>query len=285
MRKIDLHVHTNFSDGLLTPRQVLEMAKENNVQIMAITDHDTFAGYEEIKDIAKDYDVELIPGVEISTTHENVDVHILAYYPDLNDKALNEELSKIQQGRFSRAKKILAKLSELGMELSLENIINLAGKNNLIGRPHIARAMVEAGFVENKNEAFDRFLGEGAKAFAPKPSPSAKRMIELIKAAGGVAVLAHPQTLGSDKLINDIIEMGIDGLEVFYGKSTYFTTTRLDEIALQNGLIRTGGTDFHGDGYDEEVFKAFKAPKSVMLELKAKLKGRKNIFKRIYEKI
>ena len=285
MRKIDLHILTTFSDGLLTPEEILKMAKKNNVQIMAITDHDTFAGYEEAKEIAQDFDIERVPGVEISTMHKGVDVHILAYYPDTNNKELRAQLDEIQHGRFYRAKKILAKLNVLGFELSLKKIIELAGKNNLIGRPHIARAMVDLGYVSNKNEAFDLYLGEGTKAYEPKPSPAPDKIIKLIKAAGGVAVLAHPQTLGSDEMIYDIIEMGIDGLEAFYGKSTYFTTNHLDEIALKNGLIRTGVTDYHGDSYDDEVFKAYKAPKSVIIELKAKYKSRKNIFKRMYEKI
>lgn len=270
MKKIDLHVHTNFSDGLLTPKEVLEMAKKNNVQIMAITDHDTFAGYEEVKDIAKNYGVELIPGVEISSQHKNVDVHVLGYYPDIDNEALSKELYKIQHGRFDRAKKILKKLDDLDLPLSLEKIIALAGKNNLIGRPHIARAMIELGYVRNKNEAFDRYLGEGCKAYCPKPSPSPKEVIKLIKDAGGIAVLAHPQTLGSDDLINDVIEMGIDGLEVFYAKSSYQTTTHLDEMAQQNGLIRTGGTDFHGEGFDEEIFESYQAPASVFEELQCK---------------
>ncbi|MFO7895966.1 MAG: PHP domain-containing protein [Candidatus Cloacimonadales bacterium] len=272
MKKIDLHVHTSFSDGLLSPQEILELAKKNNVKIMAITDHDTFAGYEEAREIVADYQIELLPGVEISTTHKDTDVHILAYFVDVEDSALNQELEKIQQGRFRRAQKIVQKLAEFGLNLSLEKIIKLAGKNDLIGRPHIARAMVDAGFVANKNEAFDLYLADGGKAYYPKPSPDPAKIIQLIKAAGGVSVLAHPQTLGDDALIFDIIAMGIDGLEVFYAKSSYETTLHLDEMALKNGLIRTGGTDFHGDSFDEEIFQVFEAPASVILELKAKHK-------------
>jgi predicted metal-dependent phosphoesterase TrpH len=252
----------------------LDLAEKNKIEILAITDHDTFAGYEEAREMAADYQIELLPGIEISTTYKDTDVHILAYFVDVNNQVLNQELEKIQQGRYRRAEKIVKKLAEFGINLSLEKIIKLAGKNDLIGRPHIARAMVEAGFVANKNEAFDIYLADGGKAYYPKPSPDPARIIQLIKAAGGVSVLAHPQTLGDDALIYDIIAMGIDGLEVFYAKSSYETTMHLDGMALKNGLIRTGGTDFHGDSFDEEIFQVFEAPESVVAELKAKYKQR-----------
>ncbi|MCK4956458.1 MAG: PHP domain-containing protein [Candidatus Cloacimonetes bacterium] len=285
MKKVDLHIHTSFSDGIYTPKKILELARKNNVEFIAITDHDTFSGYHEAKKIVADYGLELIPGVEISTSYKNVDVHILAYYPDVKNKELNEMLNNIQLGRFCRAKKILASLNDLNMPLELDRIIELAGENDLIGRPHIARAMIAAGYVQNKNEAFDKYLGDGRKAFHPKPSPSPEKIIKIIKKAGGISVLAHPQTLQNDDLVYDIIGFGIDGLEVYYGKSGFDITKHYEAIALENGLIRTGGTDFHGEGYDKQVFESFVAPDSVLKELKARKKKVNNIFKRIYEKI
>lgn len=285
MKKVDLHIHTNFSDGLLTPKEILEMAKKNKVEIMAITDHDTFDGYREVKQIAGDYGIELIPGVEISTSYKNKDVHVLAYYPDVDNKRLNVVLDEIQHGRFNRAKKILASLEGLELPLRLDRIIELAGKNDLIGRPHIARAMVDAGYVKNKNEAFDKYLGEGCEAYHPKPSPATKEIIKIIKNAGGISILAHPQTLNDDLIVQEIIAMGIDGLEVFYAKSSAETKERFNKMALENNIIRTGGTDFHGDSFDEEVFVRYKGPYSIYLELSARMKKKKTILKRIYEKI
>ena len=118
MKKIDLHVHTSFSDGLLTPKEILDLAEKNKIEILAITDHDTFAGYEEAREMAADYQIELLPGIEISTTYKDTDVHILAYFVDVNNQVLNQELEKIQQGRYRRAEKIVKKLAEFGINLS-----------------------------------------------------------------------------------------------------------------------------------------------------------------------
>jgi len=268
MKKIDLHVHTNFSDGLYSPKEVIDLAKEHDYGVMAITDHDNIGGYLHIRDYAKQVGIKLIPGVEISTIHKGRDVHILAYDFDLDNPELKELLRKIYDGRFERAAKIIEKLNERGIDISLKDVQNLAGENNYLGRPHIARAMIEGGYCENKYEAFEIHIGEHCYAFVHKFAPSSKKAIKTIHKANGISVLAHPYTLGDDRLIYDLIRYGLMGMEVFYAKSNDETIYHYNEIAQKNYLIRTGGSDFHGEGIDLEIFGNYTAPEFVLDEIK-----------------
>ncbi|MBC8384780.1 MAG: PHP domain-containing protein [Candidatus Cloacimonetes bacterium] len=267
MKKIDLHIHTNGSDGLYSAQEVLELAHHNKYNVISITDHDTLDGYNEALKYIGDYDIELIPGVEISCIHNNQDVHMLAYNFDPKDEKLGSLLNSIHQGRFVRAKKILQKLQNMGIDLPFEKIEELAGENGLIGRPHIARALIEMKYCNTIKEVFDIYLGEKCPAYEPKPAPSTKKAIKMVKKAGGVTVLAHPFTLGNDALIYELINIGIDGIEVFYTKHSDEKVDFYNEIALKNNLIRTGGSDFHGDGFDLQNFGFYSAPEFVYDEL------------------
>lgn len=267
MRKIDLHVHTNFSDGLYSPEEVLELAKDREYDVLAITDHDNIDGYLQIRNYAELLGIELIPGVEISTLHRQRDTHILAYHFDPENKALRELLKAIYDSRFGRAMAIIGKLNERGIKIDIEKVQSYAGRNNYLGRPHIARALIETGYCTDKYEAFDLHLGEHCYAYVPKYAPSAQTAISVIHQAGGIAVLAHPFTLGNDSLISELIAFGIDGMEVFYAKCNDETIYHYSIIAKENGLIRTGGSDFHGDGFDMEIFGNFSAPEKVLHEM------------------
>jgi len=274
MKKIDLHVHTNYSDGIYSPREVLELAKESDHGVISITDHDNLDGYRNAIEIAKEMDIELIPGVEISCLHKGRDVHILAYYLDTKNKEINDLLKVIYDNRFHRANSMIDKLNEQGVMLDHEQIYERAGENNYLGRPHLAWALIENGYCKNKYEAFEKYLGEHCYAYVPKASPSVEKIIQVIRNAGGVSVLAHPYTLRNDELIYEIIKFGIDGMEVFYAKSNDETVLHYNEIAQNNMLIRTGGSDFHGEGLDEEIFKSYSAPDFVLEELKDKARGK-----------
>ena len=188
--KIDLHTHTNFSDGLLSPEELLAFVAKFNYRYLSITDHDNINGYLSAQKIASKYEIEIIPGVEISTEYLDSDIHILAYYYDPQNKPFIDMLNYIYSKRYNRGQQIFAKLQQLGVNLKWERILEISGHNQYIGRPHLARAMVEAGYVPNIRDAFDRYLGNDGPAFIPKVSFDTAEAIEIIKQAGGIPVLA-----------------------------------------------------------------------------------------------
>ncbi len=268
MKKVNLHIHTNYSDGTFSPREVIEMANNFGLNVISITDHDNLDGYREAIQYAQQYNIELIPGVEISASHQNREVHILAYNIDPNSEEFNQLLNSIYNSRFLRAKKIVQKLAELDIYLDFDEIQKKAGENNYLGRPHISNALIENGFCKDKFEAFEKYLGEHCYAYIPKLAPDVKEVIEQVRKAGGISVLAHPYSLRNDNYVYDIISFGIDGLEVFYAKCNDALIYHYNEIALKNGLIRTGGSDFHGEGYDLKIFEKFSVPDYILDELK-----------------
>jgi len=209
----------------------------------------------------------LIAGVEISSEYQNRDIHILAYNFDLGNTKMKKLLHKIYKGRFVRAKRIIKKLADFGIDIDLREIKKVAGQRNLIGRPHIARVLMEKGYFKHPQEVFDKYLGDGGKAFVPKLTYTTQKVIRKIQQAGGVAVLAHPHLLKNDDMVEEIIEMGIDGLEVFYYKCSPVQKERYEKMALKNGLIRSGGSDFHGFVKDEAL-KSFSVPQLVLEEMK-----------------
>lgn len=271
MKKIDLHIHTNCSDGIYSPEQILEFAKDNFYDVISITDHDTLDGFKIAQKLIKNYEFYLIPGVEISSLHKDIDVHLLAYNFDPENRELIDLLHFIHKGRFVRAKKILKKLKFMGINIDFERVRQIAGDNDLIGRPHIARALIETKHCSNMKEVFEIYLGEDCPAYVPKPAPKVKKVIKLIKKVGGISVLAHPYTLGDDRIIFDLIEMGLDGIEIFYSKHSKDKISYYNEIAQKNNLIRTGGSDFHGEN-SSDYFGDYNIPEFVYDEI---MKSRK----------
>jgi len=247
--KIDLHLHTTFSDGRLTPEKMVQNAHENHYAYISITDHDSLGGYIEARKYVDAYDVKLIPGVEISTMSDDVEIHILAYYVDTDNDELNTLLQNVWDSRYGRAKQMVQNLEKLGICLDWKDILVYAGENKYIGRPHIARAMMEKGKVKTIKEAFDKFLNNDSPAFVPKLKIDTEYAIEVVKKAHGVSVLAHPGRLPDDSLVFSCIDMGVDGLEVFYASHDAGQTRLYEQIALENNLIRTGGSDFHGNEF------------------------------------
>lgn len=264
--KIDLHLHTTFSDGKLSPEELVRNAYENHYSYIAITDHDTFAGYLEARKYVKNYALELIPGVEISTILDTTEVHILAYYFDIENEDLNNLLKQVYDSRYGRAKQMVQKLEALGISLAWKDVLVYAGENKYIGRPHIARALVENGSVKTIKEAFDRYLSNDSPAYVPKYKVDTGFAIDTIKKAGGISVLAHPGRLSDDSMVYTCIEMGIDGLEVYYASHAAGQTRLYEQIAMENNLIRTGGTDFHGN---EFYYINYSAPDICIKELKS----------------
>ncbi len=268
MNKLDLHIHTSYSDGVFSPRELLELLQQYSYELISITDHDTIEGCLQSMKLAPHYDIKVLPGVEISSLCWGRDVHILAYGFDIHNRVFRAFLHTIEKGRLSRAKKIVKLLARQGMSLDFRDVINLTGKLNLVGRPHIARALIDAGYCRDIKDVFDNYIGEGKCCYIPKPAPEAAKVIEAVKRAGGVSVLAHPYIYRDDDMVRHLIDLGIEGLEVFYSRHTDEETARYKQMAEDNNLIKTGGSDFHGHGSDMNFFGFFTAPPSVAEELK-----------------
>jgi len=265
--KIDLHLHTNFSDGKLSPDQLLKFAYENHYAYLSITDHDSTLGYQEAtKHLAK-YPMDLIPGVEVSTIYQTSDVHILAYYIDVHNELLTEMLKKIYDSRYGRAKQMVENLRQLGIDLNWEDVLKYAGQHKYVGRPHIARAMIENGFCKTIKSVFDNYLNNDSPVYVPKYRIDTANAIDIIKKAGGVPVIAHPGRLEDDSVLYDFIDMGIEGIEVYYASHSSGQIKLYEQIALEHNLIRTGGSDFHGHDF---YYLNYSAPDICIKELKSR---------------
>lgn len=242
--QVDLHVHTTASDGQLSPAEVVHKALELGLTAIAITDHDTTEGIEEALQAAKGTALEVIPGVEISAEMPRYEVHILGYYVAYRDLALCRKLALFRELRLKRAQKIMAKLAKMGMPLDWERIQQFAGAG-AIGRPHIARAMLEKGYISSIDEAFDLYISRGGPAYVRRPKLSPAEAIQTVIAAQGLPVLAHP--LQINHLIPELAAHGLVGLEAYYPGYTPDEIDFLLLLAAKHGLLVTGGTDFHGE--------------------------------------
>ena len=254
IKRINLHLHTNVSDGLLSPAQLVSRAQQIGLDLISITDHDTGDAY---RLLAEDVSpLRILPGMEISSQHEGTDVHILALGVNLESPSLVEMMDMYLIGRRERAIRMIEKLSELGVELTLDEVVAVAGSRELIVRPHIAQILVNRGYVSNKNEAFDKYIGNDKPAYSPKPEFSVPDAIRVIHEAKGFALIAHPGKLEKDSYIEEFIAMGIDGLEVWHPDHQYYQVRNFTEICQKNGLYMTAGSDFHGDLDRHNVFDA-----------------------------
>lgn len=247
MTRIDLHLHSNASDGQLRPAELVESARERQLNAIALTDHDTTAGIAEAVATAQGFPV-IIPALELTATDHNREIHILGYYIQPEHPALQAALQRRQAERVERARRIVARLSELGAALDWERVQSLAGAGT-VGRPHIARALRQAGHVASVNEAFDRYLGDGRPAYIPHPDFPPEAAIALIHQAGGAAVLAHPG-LAPDyaALIERLVPAGLDGIEAHHPGHGATVRANLRGIAGRFKLVMTGGSDFHRPG-------------------------------------
>ncbi|NLC76098.1 MAG: PHP domain-containing protein [Clostridia bacterium] len=241
----DLHTHTTASDGTLRPRELVKLAGKHGLKGLAITDHDTVDGIPEGLVAGRDYQVEVLPGVELSTSFGGHEVHILGYLIDWKADGLREALATMTEQRLNRAEKILSRLSRLGLPLDFGEVQRIAG-DGVIGRPHLAAAMVKRGYVQDVREAFSRFLGKGAPAYVAREKLTLEEAIRLLTDAGGVPVLAHPGLIGDARLIVSIIERGIKGIEVYYPEHTPDQRQYYLRLCQSYRLIATGGSDYHG---------------------------------------
>lgn len=243
---VDLHLHTTASDGSFAPAKLVKKAVKLNLKTIAITDHDTIDGIEEAKMAAMDKKLEVIPGIELNTEIEGEEVHILGYYINYNDLDFIAELDKLWESRYNRIKKMIKKLQRFGLEVSFKRVCQIAGGGTL-GRVHLAKAMIEAGYVSEISRAFDEYIGKNCPAYVERSKLDPFSAVELIKSAGGIPVLAHPDLLGNDYLIPELIKAGLAGLEVYHSEHEKFAVKYYSNLADRHGLIKTGGSDCHGD--------------------------------------
>lgn len=248
MREIDLHVHTNGSDGTYAPEGVVKLAAETGLRAIAVTDHDSVHAYAAAAEAGRAYGVEVVPGIEISTKFHR-SVHILGYFIDPHSPELEPVLNWVVQDRDERNEKMAALMAADGLPVSYGQMKERFGE--VIGRPHFARVLVELGLAESINDAFDKYVEKGRKYYVGRSFLSIERSVEIIGAAGGVPVLAHPfqyqlDDAGLRELIEHCMESGLRGMECRYSGYDEEMSSYLLRLAAEYGLIPTGGSDFHG---------------------------------------
>lgn len=242
--KIDLHTHTNYSDGALTPVQLVKKAQERGLDIISITDHDSINGIKEAIVYGKDLGIEIVSGMEISTDVDDKEIHLLAYFVDIENEELLKYLSFFRDERFHRAKRIVQKLRNLGLSITIDDVLSKA-QNCAIGRPHIAYAMVDLGLIKNYTEAFEKYIGDYGPAFERKIHVSPQSALKLISDAGGLSFIAHPGYM-KETLLSTLIKAGVDGIECVHPSHSESQVQFYRGIVNQYCLLESGGSDFHG---------------------------------------
>ncbi|MGH2758418.1 MAG: PHP domain-containing protein [Actinomycetota bacterium] len=254
MPVIDLHCHTTASDGLATPEHLVRVASERKVDVIGVTDHDTVAGVRPAVGAGERSGVRVVAGIEISTRHDGREIHLLGYFVDVGNATLTVALTQTREQRRERAVQIVQRLCELGLDITMADVEAHAG-GDVIARPHIARALVARGHVRSVRDAFDAdLIGDGGRAFVPRRAMTTVDSIDLVRSAGGVAVVAHPGVSHHegevkpipDDVLGALAVAGVTGLEVDHPDHPPLIRDRLGAIADEYGLVRTGGSDWHG---------------------------------------
>ena len=245
--KADLHLHTTASDGRLSPKEIVLKAAQVGLDVIAITDHDSVGGIQSALEAAKSFPrLLVIPGIEINTYMPRSEVHILGYFIDYLDPEFNRALEELRNSRYERGRKMVAKLAGLGIEIDWERVLTLAS-GGTIGRPHIAQAMLERGYIASLPEAFTKYIGNGGIAYVKRKKVTPSEAVELIIKANGLPFIAHPADIENlDSFIYQLKQAGIAGLEVYYPKYSQNKIAHLEALATKYGIITSGGSDYHG---------------------------------------
>jgi predicted metal-dependent phosphoesterase TrpH len=252
--RIDLHTHSNVSDGTDTPAELVVAAHEAGLDVVALTDHDTFDGLDRAVAAGREHGVEVVRGMELSCSRQGQSVHLLAYGADPEAAVLAEEMTKVREGRTGRLRPVLDLLAGLGVPVTEEEVLAQVGSSPSVGRPHIADALVAAGWVADRTEAFDRFLADGGPAHVGRYAIEIGHGIDLVHAAGGVAVIAHPWGRGRSELLpasflTELVEQhGLEGIEVDHQDHDAEARAGLRALADRLGVLGTGSSDYHGTG-------------------------------------
>lgn len=248
--EVDMHVHTIASDGTFTSEEVVRRAKSFGMKSIAITDHDTVDGLEEGKKIAAEIGIEFIQGIEISCNIDNLEVHILGYFLNLNDEKFLAELEELKKAREKRNKKVVEKLEKCGIVIDIEKVKNMA-PGNIISRVHIANYLVKIGAATSKNDAFEKYLGKTGVAYVLKENFPPERAVKMLHANGAFISMAHPKLITQndgllENMIAELKKIGLGGLEAIYSTFTPSEKRKYKKMAKRHSLLVTGGSDFHG---------------------------------------
>ena len=257
--EVDLHLHTPASDGTLSPTELIEQILQTTLRVVAVTDHDSTSGVDEAMTAAAGTELIVIPGIEFASEIDDSEVHLLGLFINHHSPALQAAIERLREQRIEAAQEMVRKLNSLGMDITWEQVSELAGGS--VGRPHIARALLAKGFISSIPEAFDRFIGNDGPARVPRPKFTPVEALEIVHAAGGVGVVAHPRTVKNlDEVMPALVEAGLAGIEVFAEKYGAEHQRRYQDLADRFSLIPSGGTDYHAFGSENEVKPGMSGP-------------------------
>lgn len=268
--KVDLHIHTTCSDGFYTPEEIVEKARELNLTGISITDHDNVDAIWRATEYAKKLGIEVIPGVELSSDFGENEVHILAYFIDLENEELERYLQFFRTERLKRAERMIKKLNNLGFHITIDDIL-LKAKNSAIGRPHIAQALLEKEYVRTYYEAFNKYIGNGCPAYEKKVHISPRSAFKIISDAGGLSFIAHPGFM-KESVLKELIDAGVDGIEVMHPSHNQQLIKFYKGIVNEYFLLESGGSDFHGGKRDDHAnFGHYNVPQNIVDAMKKRL--------------
>jgi len=245
---IDLHVHTNYSDGTFSPEEVVRYAQEVELTAIAITDHDCVDGILPAMEEAKDRDLEIIPGLELAAEIDDFEIHLIGLLLDWQDPWLKDQLKKIRNARTERMQKMVEKLNDLGIGIKMEQVMALSREKGAVGRLHLARALLEGGYTHSIRQAFVRFIGRNSPCYVKRMIISPKEAIEMIRRVKGIPIFAHPGNMRHDEVIPDLIKYGLMGIEVLHTNHNVSASNHYRQLAQNYGLLMSGGSDCHGAG-------------------------------------
>ncbi|MFH1061726.1 MAG: PHP domain-containing protein [Candidatus Omnitrophota bacterium] len=272
-KNVDLHVHTNFSDGTFTPEEVVAYALKSKLSAIAITDHDSVAGIEPSKIAAQNTDLEIVAGVELSAEINDFEIHIVGLLIDYDQEWFIDKLKEIRIARLERMKKMIEKLNQLKIDIMLEEVKGLCKDDGAIGRLHLARALFKKGITSSIREAFDRFIGANGPCYVKRFILSPKEVIEMIRKLNGIPVFAHPGNMRHDEAIPELISYGLMALEAFHTDHNQRKSQHYTSLAKKYNLLLSGGSDCHGDGKGFPLMGMVKVPYKILEKMeKAKIK-------------
>lgn len=272
--RIDLHMHSTFSDGLLTPAELIDIAAKKQLALISLSDHDCVDGVDEAMKAGAEKGIEVVAGVELSSEFKGRELHILGYGVDHHDADLQEMLEKFRETRYKRGIKIVEKLNALGVDIEPAEVLAKT-QGGALGRPHVAAVLVDKGVVSRIGEAFDKYIAEGGPAYVPKYKLSPAEAIQHIRAARGVAFVAHPGLfLDNMGELNELLSLGFDGIEAFHPSHSSEVSAQFQKVAGERGLLVSGGSDFHGFDGKHQMMGLLDIPYEVWENIKTAIEER-----------